>query len=126
MPPELIEAGLDGQVREAIGLADSLFREMEKEMPLEAQYAVPLGFRMRWYMKMNLREAYHFSELRSMRQGHIDYRRAAQEIHRLVSATHPLLASGMKFVDYSDYALERLDAEKKIDRKLDELKGKIG
>jgi hypothetical protein len=124
MPQELVVAGFDGQVREAIGVSDSLFRKMEREMPFEAQYIVPLGFRMRWYMKMNLREAYHFCELRSMRQGHIDYRRVAQDMHKLLQKTHPLLTSGMKFVDYSEYALERLEAEKKIDAKLERLKKK--
>ena len=121
MPSELEEAGFGAKVREAIGAADSLFMEMEPEMPLEAQYVVPLGFRMRWYARMNLREAYHFCELRSMRQGHLDYRRAAQQMHTLIAKTHPLLASGMKFVDYSEYALERLEAEKKIDGKLEKL-----
>ena len=120
MPPEL-EAGFGKQILDALAPADALFREMEKEMPYEAQCVVPLGYRMRWYIKMNLREAYHFCELRSMRQGHIDYRRVAQDMHRLLQKTHPLLASGMKFVDYSSYALERLEAEKKIDRKLEQL-----
>jgi hypothetical protein len=45
-------------------------------------------------------------------------------MHRLLQKTHPLLASGMKFVDYSEYALERLESEKKIDRKLERLKRK--
>jgi thymidylate synthase ThyX len=98
---------------------------MEAEMPFEAQYVVPLGYRMRWYIKMNLREAYHFCELRSMRQGHTDYRRVAQDMHLLLQKTHPLLSSGMKFVDHSEYALERLEAEKKIDSKLAQL-GKKG
>ena len=121
MPPELTEAGFDKQILDALAPPDALFREMENEMPYEAQYVVPLGYRMRWYMKMNLREAYHFCELRSMRQGHIDYRRVAQDMHKLLAETHPLLTSGMKFVDYSSYALERLEAEKKIDRKLAQL-----
>jgi len=121
MPNELIESGFESEVRGAIGAADALFRKMEKEMPYEAQYVVPLGYRMRWYAKMNLREAYHFCELRSMRQGHIDYRRVAQQMYALINKTHPLLASGMKFVDYGEYGLERLEAEKKIDRKLEQL-----
>jgi thymidylate synthase ThyX len=124
MPQELVDAGFEAQVRQALAPADALFRKMEKEMPFEAQYVVPLGFRMRWYMKMNLREAYHFCELRSMRQGHMDYRRVAQDMHALLAKTHPLLASGMKFMDHSSYALERLEAEKKIDKKLEQLKGK--
>lgn len=124
MPHELVEAGFDGKVKEAIGAADALFTEMAKEMPYEAQYVVPLGCRMRWYMKMNLREAYHFCELRSMRQGHVDYRKVAQDMHSLLKKTHPFLASGMKFVDYGTYELERLEAEKKIDKKLEQMKQK--
>lgn len=124
MPPELVDAGFADKVAAAVAAADSLFTRMSSEMPNEAQYVVPLGCRMRWYIKMNLREVYHFCELRSMRQGHIDYRRVAQDIHKLVSSVHPRLASGMKFVDYGSYELERLEAEKKIDRKLAQLNEK--
>jgi hypothetical protein len=45
-------------------------------------------------------------------------------MHRLIEKAHPLLASGMKFVDHSEYALERLEAEKKIDKKLEKMKKK--
>ena len=124
MPKELIEAGMDAKVKEAVDAAGVLYEKMSSEMPYEAQYIVPLGCRMRWYIKMNLREVYHFSELRSMRQGHIDYRRVAQDIHKLVSSVHPSLAAGMKFVDYGNYGLERLEAEKKIDKKLQQLEEK--
>ncbi|VVC02311.1 Thymidylate synthase ThyX [uncultured archaeon] len=124
MPPELKEAGFDKQVMEAVQNADVLYTRMAESMPHEAQYAVPLGCRMRWYIKMNLRECYHFCELRSMRQGHIDYRRVAQDMHTLLAKTHPSLVSGMKFVDYGTYELERLEAEKKIDKKLEQLKQK--
>ncbi|MCX8194814.1 MAG: FAD-dependent thymidylate synthase, partial [Candidatus Micrarchaeota archaeon] len=122
MPPEIVEAGLEGRVREAVSEADALYQRLSEEFPLEAQYVVPLGCRMRWYVKMNLREVYHLCELRSMRQGHPDYRKVAQEIHRLVQKAHPTLAAGMKFVDYGSYGLERLEAEKKTDSKLEQLK----
>ena len=122
--PELVEAGFDRKVKEAVAAADILYTQMCDSMPYEAQYVVPLGCRMRWYMKMNLREAYHFCELRSMRQGHVDYRKVAQDMHSLLKKTHPLLASGMKFVDYGTYELERLEAEKKIDKKLEQMKQK--
>ncbi len=124
MPKELADAGFDSRVNEAVAAADALYSKLAQSMPHEAQYAVPLGCLMRWYVKMNLREAYHFCELRSMRQGHIDYRKAAQDMHSLISKTHPLLASGMKFVDYGSYDLERLEAEKKIDKKLASLEQK--
>ena len=124
MPPELVEAGFDSQVKEAVAAAGSLYSKMAAEMPYEAQYVVPLGCRMRWYMRMNLREAYHFCELRSMRQGHQDYRKVAQDMHKLIAGVHPFLASGMKFVDFGSYGLERLEAEKKTDAKLEQLKKK--
>jgi thymidylate synthase ThyX len=121
MPQELVEAGFESKVQDAINAADSLYSSLSASMPYEAQYVVPLGCRMRWYIKMNLREAYHFCELRSMRQGHLDYRKVAQDMHALIGKTHPLLTSGMKFVDYGSYDLERLEAEKKIDKKLESL-----
>ncbi len=124
MPPQLVDAGFAEKVSAAVAAADALFTRMSPSMPYEAQYIVPLGCRMRWYIRMNLRECYHFCELRSMRQGHLDYRRVAQDIHRLIASVHPNLAAGMKFVDYGSYELERLEAEKKIDRKLDALKKK--
>ena len=124
MPQELVDAGFSGKVTAAVSAADALFSKMVQEMPYEAQYTVPLGCRMRWYIKMNLREAYHFCELRSMRQGHIDYRRVAQDMHKLILQVQPLLGKGMKFVDYGNYDLERLESEKKIDRKLEQLKRK--
>ncbi|VVB99286.1 Thymidylate synthase ThyX [uncultured archaeon] len=124
MPQELIGAGFADKVSAAVSEAGSLFTKMSSSMPYEAQYVVPLGCRMRWYIKMNLREVYHFCELRSMRQGHLDYRRVAQDIHKLVVSVHPNLAAGMKFVDYGSYELERLEAEKKIDKKLEQLDAK--
>lgn len=124
MPQELVDAGFDRKVKEAAAAADALFGRMSASMPYEAQYVVPLGCRMRWYIGMNLRECYHFCELRSMKQGHPDYRRVAQDIHKLILQVHPNLGAGMKFVDYSSVDLERLESEKKIDKKLDALNKK--
>jgi thymidylate synthase ThyX len=124
MPQELVDAGFEPKVRQAIDAADALYSKLVSSMPHEAQYVVPLGCRMRWYAKMNLREVYHLAELRSMRQGHPDYRKVAQDMHTLVSKAHPLLSSGMKFVDYGSYDLERLESEKKIDKKLEQMQQK--
>jgi thymidylate synthase ThyX len=94
-------------------------------MPIEAQYVVPRSYHMRWYMKMNLREVYHLAELRSTKQGHPDYRKIAQNMKRMIENVHPVLAEFMQ-VDMNDYALARLDSERRIDRKLAELDGKTG
>jgi len=125
-PSELAEYGFEKDAKEAIENAASLHVRMREKMPLQAQYVVPLGYRLRWYMNMNLRETYHFLELRSMVQGHKDYRRMAHEMYFEMQKVHPLFASGMKFIDMSESSLERLEAEKKTDKKLEELKKKYG
>jgi thymidylate synthase ThyX len=83
--------------------------------PDVAQYAVPFAYRVRYYLHMNAREAFHFIELRSQRPGHPDYRRVAQQMHRLIRdvAGHRLVADGMSFVDHDDYDLARLEAERR-------------
>ncbi len=78
-----------------------------------------LGYRMRYVMEMNAREAMHVVELRSGRQGHPTYRVVAQEMHRLVAerAGHRLIAEAMSFVDHSSHDLERLEAERNAEAK---------
>lgn len=121
IPPELADAGLDAPYRAALETAAEAHAAVAAELPEEAQYLVPLAFRVRWRARLNLREVYHLAELRSAPQGHPGYRRIAQEIYRQVAAVHPTLAEGMRFVDMADYPLERLDAEKRLDAKLDRL-----
>ncbi|MDD5337681.1 MAG: FAD-dependent thymidylate synthase [Candidatus ainarchaeum sp.] len=121
MPKELAEAGYENEFKNAMEAAENAYERIAKKMPGQAQYVVPLAYRLRWYMKMNLREAYHFCELRSVQQGHPDYRKIAQEMYMKIKEVHPSLASGMKFVDMNSYALERLDSEKRIDKKLEEI-----
>ncbi len=50
-------------------------------------------------MKMNLREALHMCELRTMPQGHPDYRFICQDIWRKIQSVHPALAESGKFID---------------------------
>ena len=53
--------------------------------PTVAQYAVSTAYRIRFYMRMNAREAMHVIELSTSPQGHPAYRRACQRIHRLIA-----------------------------------------
>jgi thymidylate synthase ThyX len=84
-----------------------------------AQYAVPFGYRIRFVMQMNAREAFHLLELRTARAGHPDYRRVCQEMHRLIGnkAGHRAIADAMIFVDYEEYELERIDSERRADER---------
>ncbi|MBI2647229.1 FAD-dependent thymidylate synthase [Candidatus Woesearchaeota archaeon] len=124
MPNELKEAGYEEEYHECMSKVKEAFRIIYKEYPKEAQYLVAFGYKIRWCMKMNLREVYHLTELRSMQQGHPDYRRVAQQIYLKVKQVHPQLTEHLKFVDMNEYDMERIEAEKKIDRKIEEINKK--
>jgi len=84
--------------------------------PTVAQYAVPFAYRIRYYIQMNAREAFHLLELRSQASGHPGYRRVAQEMHRLIGdeAGHRVIADAMQYVDHNDYDLARLEEERRL------------
>lgn len=121
VPPEIDEYGLGEAFRAALERAGALAATIATELAEPAQYAVPLAYRVRWRVTLTLREAYHLCELRSTPQGHPGYRRVAQDMYRQIADIHPLLAEGMRFVNMADYALERLDAERRLDEKLRKL-----
>jgi thymidylate synthase ThyX len=117
--PEVIrEAGLAEPYEESLLHSADLYRDMREEFPEQAQYCVALAFRIRYVMQMNAREAMHLIELRSGPQGHPSYRRVAQEMARLIRdvAGHDAIADAMKYVDFSDTDLERLEAERNAER----------
>ncbi len=87
--------------------------------PDVAQYVVPFAYKVRYYLHLNAREAFHFIELRSQRPGHPDYRSVAQQMHTLIrdQAGHTVIANGMSFVDHNEYDLARLEAERRSEAK---------
>lgn len=119
-PPELEGVGLDKEYKDLMEEVSGVYAQIAKELPVEAQYVVPRAYHLRWYIKLNLREVYHLTELRSTKQGHPDYRKIAQNMKTIVEKVHPALAEYMQ-VDMNDYALARLESEKRIDKKLEEL-----
>jgi len=126
LPIELVEAGYEAEFKDAMEGASAAFEEIASKLPRQAQYVVPLAYNIRWYMRLNLREAYHMLELRSAMQGHPDYRHVAQRMQKEIARVHPALASGMVFMDMKEYGLERLEAEKRIDRKMAEMDRRHG
>jgi thymidylate synthase ThyX len=89
------------------------------EFPEQAVYAVALAHRIRYVMQCNAREAMHLIELRSGAQGHPAYRRVAQQMHRAIAerAGHRALADAMTFVDHGSTDLERLESERRSERR---------
>ncbi|MEO8605091.1 MAG: FAD-dependent thymidylate synthase [bacterium] len=111
---------------EAIGAGDDFRRVMDQcaeasraiaaaGLPDAAAYALPMAYRVRFYMECNAREAMHLIELRSTPQGHPAYRRVAQRMHTLIAerAGHHAIAAAMSFVDHSAAESGRLEAERR-------------
>ncbi|MBI3757116.1 MAG: FAD-dependent thymidylate synthase [Deltaproteobacteria bacterium] len=118
-PDELETAGFKTDFDRCMTTVDQLYQRIVRDLPHEAQYVVPFAYRIRWYMKMNLREAVHIGELRTMPQGHPDYRLIVQEMWRQITAVHPTLARCAQFIDWQTYRLGRLQSEMRSEYKRD-------
>ena len=116
-PPEIEEAGFKSEFQDCMKRAAGLYEQIYQDLPAEAQYVVPFAYKIRWYMKMNLREAVHMCELRTMPQGHPDYRFICQEMWRKIQEVHPILADSGKFIDWKQYRLGRLQSEMRTEYK---------
>jgi thymidylate synthase ThyX len=82
--------------------------------PELALYALSLGYRIRYVLDMNAREAMHLIELRSGREGHPAYRAVAHALHAEIARVHPAVAATMTFVDR--------DTEPRLERILSEIR----
>ncbi|RMD50885.1 hypothetical protein D6827_03235, partial [Candidatus Parcubacteria bacterium] len=97
-----------------------LYDDLEKELGDQfAEYVTLFGHKIRFMIGMNLREAQHMLELRSVAQGHPNYRHIAQRIHNLIIEKAPWLAKTdlFKFVDHNEYDWARADAEARQSQK---------
>jgi thymidylate synthase ThyX len=114
---EIVDAGFKSDFDGCMERAAGLYEKIHRDLPQEAQYVVPFAYKIRWYMKMNLREAVHIGELRTMPQGHPHYRFIVQEMWRKIGEVHPTLAQCAKFIDWKTYRLGRLQSEMKSEYK---------
>ncbi len=121
-PQEIEEAGFKPEFDRCMERAADLYEKIYRDLPVESQYVVPFAYKVRWYMKMNLREAVHIGELRTTPQGHPDYRFIAQEMWRKIKEVHPTLAPCAKFIDWKTYRLGRLQSEMRSEYKKSALK----
>ncbi len=106
-PPEVEAYGHGALYHEWMARAAEAYRMIARDFPREAAYVLPLAYRIRVLFTWNLRELHHFVPLRSAHQGHISYRRVAQDVYRELERVHPQLARYLR-VDLTDYAFARL------------------
>jgi thymidylate synthase ThyX len=114
-PPAIAEIGAQRSWHEAMERAATLHEDVvEAAGPIVAQYVVPFAYRIRFFMQLNAREAFHLIELRTAAGGHPDYRRVCLQMHRLIrdQAGHRAIADAMTHVDDSDVELGRLETER--------------
>ncbi len=117
IPNEIIDLGIEKEFKECLTNSDSVFRKIRNKFPEQAQYVVNFAYNYPYMMKMNLREAVHLIELRTVPQGHQDYRLVAQNMYKAINKKHPTLSKIMKFVDMNKYELERFESEKRTEDK---------
>jgi thymidylate synthase ThyX len=121
IPAEIIDLDIAKDYKDCMYKCKEAYEVISKKMPEAAQYIVNFAYRYPYFIKVNLREACHIIELRTVPQGHPDYRYACQKMFSQIKHVHPILADGIKFVDLNRYELERLDAEKNAEKKRLEL-----
>jgi thymidylate synthase ThyX len=119
IPDEVREAGVGDEYERALDISRREFERIEDAgMAEAAPYALCLGYRIRYVLDMNAREAMHVCELRSGREGHPTYRAVAQAMHEQIAAVHPAIAAAMSHVDTSrEPRLERILSEIRTHRK---------
>ena len=117
IPEEIRSLGIKKDFEDCMYKSKEVYDMISQKMPVQAQYVVNVAYNYPFFMRLNLREATHLIELRSVPQGHPDYRKVAQNMFKLIKKVHPNLCSIIKFVDLNEYKLERLEAEKRIEEK---------
>ena len=87
--------------------------------PTAAQYALCLGYRIRYVLDLNAREAMQLIELRSGREGHPGLpRRRPRDARARSPSVHPAVAAAMTHVDReTEPRLERILSEMRQDRR---------
>ena len=117
MPKEITLLGMDKDYNDCMYKSKEVFEMIRKKYPLQAQYVVNFAYNYPYFMHLNLREACHLIELRTVPQGHSDYRKVAQLMYREIKKVHPNLSKILKYVDTKEYDLERFESEKRTEEK---------
>jgi len=122
IPKEIKVLGMEKDFKDCMSKTKQVFEKIRKKFPEQAQYVVNFAYNYPYFMHFNLREACHLIELRTVPQGHVDYRKVAQQMYKQIKKVHPNLSEIIKFVDLKEYELERFESEKRTEEKRKKLK----
>ncbi len=124
IPEEVVSAGAGPAYERALEASREAYERLVAagHDQRAASYALCLGYRIRYVLDLNAREAMQLIELRSGREGHPSYRAVAHEMHRQIAEVHPFVAATMRHVDSdAEPRLERILSEMRTQAKLDTL-----
>jgi thymidylate synthase ThyX len=113
VPEQVDLAGAGDAYRRALEVSRAEYERLAAAgLVSAAPYALCLGYRIRFVLDLNAREAMQLIELRSGREGHPSYRAVAHEMHAQIAAVHPAVGAAMGHVDAeAEPRLERILAE---------------
>jgi thymidylate synthase ThyX len=122
VPHELQDAGVGEDYRRALEISRTAYEALldAGHDRRAAMYALCLGYRLRYVLDLNAREAMQLIELRSGREGHPAYRAVAHAMHERIAEVHPAVAAAMTHLDRdTEPRLERIVSELRTQAKLD-------
>ena len=122
VPHEVDDAGAGDEYRRALDVSHNAYERLldAGHDRRAAMYALCLGYRLRYVLDLNAREAMQLIELRSGREGHPAYRAVAHAMHERIAAVHPAVAAAMTYLDReTEPRLERIVSELRTQAKLD-------
>lgn len=93
---EIKKYGYEEKFKEMMKMASLAYEKIYQEFPDEAQYVLPLAFRKRLLMTLNLRELFYLVPLRTSVMAHASYRQIVQQMYQAVEKVHPNLAKFIK------------------------------
>jgi thymidylate synthase ThyX len=115
VPEQVDSAGCGDDYRRALEVSAGEYERLRDDgLETAAPYALCLGYRIRFILDLDAREAMQLIELRSGREGHPSYRAVAHEMHAQIASVHPAVAAAMVHVDR--------EAEPRLERILSEMR----
>jgi hypothetical protein len=100
VPQVIVEAGFAAEYDRAQQAATQAYREIANEFPDEAAYVIPNAYNRRVLLTMNLRELFHFTQLRGAPNGHFAYRRIALKAYEIAKEVYPAFTPFMRCEKY--------------------------
>ncbi|MFN8595457.1 MAG: FAD-dependent thymidylate synthase [Anaerolineae bacterium] len=99
-PKAIVDAGFADRYRRAMDAAIAVYRTLAVTLPYEAAYVLPNAFNRRVLLTLNLRELFHFTQLRGGPNGHFAYRRIALKLYEIAKRIYPAFTPFMRCEKY--------------------------